>query len=174
MATNSSILAWEILWTEEPGGLQSSGHKRVGHNLATNSNNWCITLCEFQRCNTVIQLIFCFCSWRELLRSTLLVTFKYAMQVFLFHRFYPHLDTTSDGLAENKLRLLKICCCNRVSLRWEPEDLDFWLYLAMDKLCDLGQMSFLLWVFFRNKDGVRQDDAECPSSSQMPQSVLLH
>ena len=25
MATNSSILAWEILWTEEPGGLQSLG-----------------------------------------------------------------------------------------------------------------------------------------------------
>ena len=28
MATNSSILAWEIPWTEEPGGLQSVGHKR--------------------------------------------------------------------------------------------------------------------------------------------------
>ena len=27
MATRSSILAWEILWTEEPGGLQSMGHK---------------------------------------------------------------------------------------------------------------------------------------------------
>ena len=29
MATHSSILAWEIPWTEEPGGLQSQGHKRV-------------------------------------------------------------------------------------------------------------------------------------------------
>ena len=27
MATHSSILAWEIPWTEEPGGLQSMGHK---------------------------------------------------------------------------------------------------------------------------------------------------
>ena len=27
MATRSSILAWEIPWTEEPGGLQSMGHK---------------------------------------------------------------------------------------------------------------------------------------------------
>ena len=27
MATHSSILAWKILWTEEPGGLQSMGHK---------------------------------------------------------------------------------------------------------------------------------------------------
>ena len=35
MATHSSILAWEIPWTEEPGGLQSMGSQRVGHNLAT-------------------------------------------------------------------------------------------------------------------------------------------
>ena len=31
MATHSSILAWEIPWTEEPGGLQSMELQRVGH-----------------------------------------------------------------------------------------------------------------------------------------------
>ena len=31
-ATLSSILAWRIPWTEEPGGLQSKGSQRVGHN----------------------------------------------------------------------------------------------------------------------------------------------
>ena len=31
MAIYSSILAWEIPWTEEPGGLQSMGSQRVGH-----------------------------------------------------------------------------------------------------------------------------------------------
>ena len=31
MAPNSSILAWKMLWTEEPGGLQSSGPQRVRH-----------------------------------------------------------------------------------------------------------------------------------------------
>ena len=31
MATQSSILAWEIPWTEKPGGLQSMGSQRVGH-----------------------------------------------------------------------------------------------------------------------------------------------
>ena len=31
MATHSSILAWKTLWTEEPGGLQSMGSQRVGH-----------------------------------------------------------------------------------------------------------------------------------------------
>ena len=30
MATHSSILAWIIPWTEEPGGLQSTGSQRVG------------------------------------------------------------------------------------------------------------------------------------------------
>ena len=31
MATHASILAWEIPWTEEPGGLWSIGSQRVGH-----------------------------------------------------------------------------------------------------------------------------------------------
>ena len=32
MATYSSILAWRIPWTEEPGGLQSVGSQRLRHN----------------------------------------------------------------------------------------------------------------------------------------------
>ena len=35
MATRSSILAWEISWTEEPGGLQFLELQRVGHDLVT-------------------------------------------------------------------------------------------------------------------------------------------
>ena len=31
MATHSSVLAWEIPWTEEPGGLQSMGSQRIRH-----------------------------------------------------------------------------------------------------------------------------------------------
>ena len=31
MATHSSILAWRIPWTEEPGGLLSMGSHRIGH-----------------------------------------------------------------------------------------------------------------------------------------------
>ena len=34
LVTHSSILAWEILWTEDPGGLQSMGLQRVRHDLA--------------------------------------------------------------------------------------------------------------------------------------------
>ena len=37
MATHSSILAWRIPWTEEPGGLQSMGSQRVRHDGATDT-----------------------------------------------------------------------------------------------------------------------------------------
>ena len=56
MATHSSILAWKIPWTEEPGGLQSMGLQRVRHDRATNtytcivapakSLQSCLSLCD--------------------------------------------------------------------------------------------------------------------------------
>ena len=39
IATHSSILVWEISWTEEPGGLQSMGSQRVTQALATETAN---------------------------------------------------------------------------------------------------------------------------------------
>ena len=35
MVTHSNNLAWEMLWTEEPGGLEAMVLQRVGHNLVT-------------------------------------------------------------------------------------------------------------------------------------------
>ena len=37
ITTHSNILAWRILWTEDPGGLQSMGLQRVGHDWTTNT-----------------------------------------------------------------------------------------------------------------------------------------
>ena len=45
MAVHSSILAWEIPWTEEPGRLQSTGSQRVSHDLATNNHNNNLYIC---------------------------------------------------------------------------------------------------------------------------------
>ena len=42
MATCSIILAWKTLWTEEPGGLQSMGSQRVGHDLVTKQQQICV------------------------------------------------------------------------------------------------------------------------------------
>ena len=40
MAIHSSILTWKIPWTEEPGGLQSMGSQRVGHDCVTKHVNF--------------------------------------------------------------------------------------------------------------------------------------
>ena len=44
MATHSSILAWRLPWTEEPGGLQSMGSQRIGHNCMTKHSTLYIML----------------------------------------------------------------------------------------------------------------------------------
>ena len=47
MATHSGILAWRIPWTEEPGGLQSMGSQRVGHDWASNTFG-CVTASKWE------------------------------------------------------------------------------------------------------------------------------
>ena len=42
MATQSSILAWRIPWTEEPGGLQSMGLQRVGYDTTERLHSFCV------------------------------------------------------------------------------------------------------------------------------------
>ena len=44
MATHSSVLAWKILWTKEPGRLRSVGLQTVGHDWATNIFSICVVL----------------------------------------------------------------------------------------------------------------------------------
>ena len=44
MATHSRILAWEVAWTEEPGGLQSMRSQRAGHDLSTKQQQQILTL----------------------------------------------------------------------------------------------------------------------------------
>ena len=58
MATHSSILSWGIPWTEEPGGLQSIGLQRVGHDWVTNTNFYTLRLnmltcmkCIYRECS---------------------------------------------------------------------------------------------------------------------------
>ena len=45
MATHSSILAWEIPWTEEPAGLQAMGSQRVRHGLVTEQQQSTVAPC---------------------------------------------------------------------------------------------------------------------------------
>ena len=57
VATHSSVLAWEIPWTEEPGGLEPMGSQRVGHDWAANSQVTCVGLCGHSVC-LVIQYTY--------------------------------------------------------------------------------------------------------------------
>ena len=57
MASHSSILAWEIPWTEESGGLQSMGSQRVRHDLVTKQQQQYV--CMHVICNWRV----CVCIW---------------------------------------------------------------------------------------------------------------
>ena len=56
MATHSSVLAWRIPWTEEPGGLQSTGSQKVRHNWAT-SLSLSLLLCRWGVLHRVLQVV---------------------------------------------------------------------------------------------------------------------
>ena len=49
MATQSSILAWKIPWTEEPARLQSTGSQRVGHDRETKLSNFFSSILAAQK-----------------------------------------------------------------------------------------------------------------------------
>ena len=57
MATHSSILAWRVPWTEEPGKLQSMGLHRVGYDWATNTFTFPV------RWGDSYEGLFCFSEW---------------------------------------------------------------------------------------------------------------
>ena len=60
MATHSSLLAWRIPGTGEPGGLPTMGSHRVGHDwsdLAAAVSKWCLTLCDPINCSTPVSFV---------------------------------------------------------------------------------------------------------------------
>ena len=56
MATHSSILAQEIPWTEEPGGLESMGSQRVGHTERTRTQTMLDGFCKYRDKRTAFAL----------------------------------------------------------------------------------------------------------------------
>ena len=66
VATHSSILAWRIPWTEEPGGLQSTGSQRVGHDWVTSLSLYIIQSEHHEQTSKYFYVMsqgvyFCFC-----------------------------------------------------------------------------------------------------------------
>ena len=65
MANHSSILAWEIPWTEKPGGLQPMGLQRVGHDWVTNTLH--THFCKYPFFLVLVSNVSC--HWKELLKK---------------------------------------------------------------------------------------------------------
>ena len=55
MTTHSSILAWKIQWTEEPGRLHAMGPQRVGHNFTTEHTHISVCIIHFAVYLKIIQ-----------------------------------------------------------------------------------------------------------------------
>ena len=76
MATHSSVLAWRIPWMEEPGGLQSMGSQRVGHNWATSLSLSCNSIFSFLKIFVLMWTIF------KVFREFVTILFLFYVLVF--------------------------------------------------------------------------------------------
>ena len=87
MATHSSTLAWKIPCTEEPGGLQSMGSQRVGHDWVTNTLTFSLT---HRKCidKVVISIFFSICFFLTIL---LKLAIGSPFHVIVFFPLYGHL-----------------------------------------------------------------------------------
>ena len=108
MSTHSSILAWKIPWTEEPGGLQSMGSQRVGHDWATNTH-----ICIPHIPSSFWILIFFFLFIKKNLVSKILKRMKttnedrWAMHYVMIKQVFGEINNVQ------KQRRFKYCCiCN--------------------------------------------------------------
>ena len=95
IATHSSILAWRIPWTEEPGGLQSMGSQRVGHDwvIKHSTANPCLAKALLRSCEGLLKfvhLVICVCkicasklSWPQLINKCFKTLFLTWFLLFL-------------------------------------------------------------------------------------------
>ena len=106
MATHSSVLAWRIPWTEEPGGLQSTGLQRVRH-------DWVTSLHSDKNCFICCFLLFFSCSvvshpsvtsWTLACPASLSMGFFWART--LNGLPFPHPEDLPDPGTEQKFLLL--------------------------------------------------------------------
>ena len=91
MATHSSILAWRIPWTEEPGGLQSTGLQRVGHDWATSRHfNLLESQCYYFQSTVLLTLFlsftFCFANFfiSVLFKYIFVLPLLFSFSMFIF------------------------------------------------------------------------------------------
>ena len=151
MATHSSVLAWRIPWTVEPGRLQSMGSERVGHNWTTPLSfsfhlplkvqinimvhAWCCTFYGFwQMYNDVYSSL-----WHKQYFHRPPNTLSTAYLSLLTSSDSWHLITTEDFTVSIVLLFLE---CHRWNHTWcQPSD---WLLLLSNMLLSFLRV-FMIW-----------------------------
>ena len=107
MATHSSILAWKILWTEEPGKLQSMVLQRVGHDWATSRS---LSIEIYAHCFPSDLESCCLLMVYFISQSPFLILFPYYIYIYiyniyillyLFMLFLSHLSLQFQSLQLN-------------------------------------------------------------------------
>ena len=104
--THSSVLAWRIPWTEEPGRLQSMESQRVGHDRTTQQALSTHTCRERARNNQV----------------------KFAAYVFEFYKRVSNEIITLDSCCEDLFQFVCVCVCVGGGGEWQLEliGLSYW------------------------------------------------
>ena len=113
MATHSSTLAWKIPWTEEPGGLQSMGSQRVGHDWTTSPSPFLIFHCVYVPLLSYPSI----CWWTSRLLSC--PSYKQCCNEFckyiLAPKFISHIYI--------QFLSIKICCKKmKISILWKDKN----------------------------------------------------
>ena len=134
MATHSSILAWEIPWTEEPGGLQSMESQRVGHNRVTSLDSRPETL-TLKKTNVIAT------DQNTVLSPSLLQTAKVAAPDWTFLHCLPRKpEEVDDEVFYSPRSLVFPEAENRkwtimVSKKWGLEDGEFSVWTQLGHSC---------------------------------------
>ena len=134
MATHSSILAWRIPWTEEPGRLQSTGSQRVRHNWATSLSLSLSVSISGRETSTILQwLTHSPGTWTRCLQHICikLWLFVYFPQSQTRLRDWAHTTSSlyTGPLKDRDPHLIHLCMYHTysISLLWVLKWLPLWL-----------------------------------------------
>ena len=115
MATHSSILAYKISWTEEPGGLQSLGSQRVRYDWATNTYLTPKSLfqCAICGCSSHLPVKDLFCCFLAISAITNLLN----RRDLLFNNSFLHNILSQSGIASTSLGGFRLTIMNVVTVQ---------------------------------------------------------
>ena len=114
MALHSSVLAWRILWTEEPGGLQSKGSQRIGHSWVSNT----FTFQHYFRGQYHLEsTLWPHHSWKNLLKVKQISLKVKAKQSRWFGKFCTEILIGNSNVSESDM-LWKLQWHTRIVLHW--------------------------------------------------------